>query len=1030
MVGFHEAGEVVAGSGSAHRGHRCFGARNTSRFDPAPSKNRDVSDIFVSYTSTDRDWAHWIALELRQLGHADHVHEWEIGPGQDVLAWMEARFAASDQVLCVVSEEYLKAPYSTLERNAAVWRAATQQRPDAVLFVVVRTCALPPLIAHFRRCELHGLSQDDARARLRAFLAAPAAPASVIFPGHAVGASNITSRVPRYFTGRGELMRMIEDRLRGPRVHTPIIALHGMRGVGKTVLAVAYALEHRQDYRMSFWVRAETPDTLRADLIDLGRRLGWVHDGAPRNGAVTDVLDGLAREGEGLLLIYDNAQDAKTIEGLLPPAGAAHVLITSNAHAWDDVAEPIDVAGWPPEVGSAYLMARTASAETAVAHTLSVALGGLPLAHEMAAAYCREFGLSLGTYLACFDTTPAELLDEADAAPAAYHGGLTAVRAFNLAIDTAARRHRAAEPLLVAAAMLPPEPIPLFIFRDGWPALAEELDEVLEGRGLEQGIAALRRLGLIQLESVQDERDPTILTESIRLHRLIRVAALRRRTGVAAEAIKRGLFAAVAAVYPDAAFRPEAWPACRRLDAHVDTLLAAADSGHGARFDIRLAQFLIHVGNYRQTALAAYQTVRPMFERAIAIFEVAAGPEHEYTGWAAASLANLLHAQGDFAAARPLFERDLAITEKVLGAEHPGTGTSLSNLAGLLQAQGDLAAARPLFERVLAIREKVLGAEHPDTAIGLNNLAVLLQDQGDRAAARPLFERALGIYETVLGAEHPDTATSLSNLAVLLQAQGDLAAARPLFERALAIREQVLGADHPYTAIGLNNLAVLLQAQGDLAAARPLFERALAIGEKVLGAEHPHTATSVNELANLLRDQGDLAAARPLFERAVGIYETVLGEDHPYTGVALRNLAAVRRAEGDAAAARGLFERALRIAVAAFGAADPRAAHVRNELALTLLILRETAAADALVAESARLLAQPVAIVSPGVAFVALLSAVQRGRPTADPLGRLKTLLLGPALPRAGGLPHRWRIADLLPRLTQDLPAPWPEDGV
>jgi hypothetical protein len=29
-----------------------------------------VADIFVSYTSSDRDWAFWIGQELEKLGHA------------------------------------------------------------------------------------------------------------------------------------------------------------------------------------------------------------------------------------------------------------------------------------------------------------------------------------------------------------------------------------------------------------------------------------------------------------------------------------------------------------------------------------------------------------------------------------------------------------------------------------------------------------------------------------------------------------------------------------------------------------------------------------------------------------------------------------------------------------------------------------------------------------------------------------------------------------------------------------------------
>jgi tetratricopeptide (TPR) repeat protein len=239
------------------------------------------------------------------------------------------------------------------------------------------------------------------------------------------------------------------------------------------------------------------------------------------------------------------------------------------------------------------------------------------------------------------------------------------------------------------------------------------------------------------------------------------------------------------------------------------------------------------------------------------------------------------------------------------------------------------------------------------------------------------------------------------------------------------MRELALGAGHPDTATSLNNLARLLRAQGDLAAARPLFERALAINEKALGAGHPETATSLNNLASLLGAQGDLAAARPLFERALGIYEQALGTGHPYAGIVLRNLAGVRRQQGEMQAAQPLFARALAIAVAAFGAADARAGYVRNELALTLLMLRRAPEADALLAETWRTLAQPTAIVTPAIAFLALLSAGLQDRAPADPLGRLKTLLLGPALPRAAGIPHAWNVGPLLPNLAPALPSSW-----
>ncbi len=74
--------------------------------------------------------------------------------------------------------------------------------------------------------------------------------------------------------------------------------------------------------------------------------------------------------------------------------------------------------------------------------------------------------VSLAEYRKRFETDAARLLDAAKDASAEYHGGLTVAKAFALAIDEAAKLHPAAEPLIVYAALLAPEPIPLFLFSE------------------------------------------------------------------------------------------------------------------------------------------------------------------------------------------------------------------------------------------------------------------------------------------------------------------------------------------------------------------------------------------------------------------------------------------------------------------------------------------------------------------------------------------------------------------------------------
>jgi hypothetical protein len=277
-----------------------------------------VADVFISYTSSDRDWAFWIAKELEVLGHVPHVHEWEVKEGEDIYAWMEDRHDAADRVLCVVSDEYLKAPFSTLERNAALWQAASK-RPGFVLLVAVKPCRLPALSDQLRRCELFGVPEDAARGRFREFMSVREAPAITAFPGQVFAVSNVPIRVPKHFMGRDCALSAIETALRGDEGRVAITALHGLRGVGKTTLAAVYAERHRGDYRATWWIRAQTETGLRADLVGLGVRLSWVASDEKEEPALAAVMERPRHEGEGILLIYDNATDANALKPYLPP---------------------------------------------------------------------------------------------------------------------------------------------------------------------------------------------------------------------------------------------------------------------------------------------------------------------------------------------------------------------------------------------------------------------------------------------------------------------------------------------------------------------------------------------------------------------------------------------------------------------------------------------------------------------------------------------------------------------------------------
>jgi hypothetical protein len=180
---------------------------------------------------------------------------------------------------------------------------------------------------------LFGLPEEARREKFRDYISHPEPPAGgLTVPTQVFAVSNIPIRVPEHFLGRDDALAAVEAALKRYEGRVAITALHGLRGVGKTTLAAAYAARHRTEYRATWWIRAQTESTMRADLAALGVRLGWVAADEKEEPALTAVRERLRHEGEGLLLIYD-AIDAESLRPYLPPAGAARVMVTSNARS-------------------------------------------------------------------------------------------------------------------------------------------------------------------------------------------------------------------------------------------------------------------------------------------------------------------------------------------------------------------------------------------------------------------------------------------------------------------------------------------------------------------------------------------------------------------------------------------------------------------------------------------------------------------------------------------------------------------------
>jgi tetratricopeptide (TPR) repeat protein len=155
--------------------------------------------------------------------------------------------------------------------------------------------------------------------------------------------------------------------------------------------------------------------------------------------------------------------------------------------------------------------------------------------------------------------------------------------------------------------------------------------------------------------------------------------------------------------------------------------------------------------------------------------------------WPFVSLGRFYAGQGLYGAAEPWYGRCLQFAREKFGDEHPDVATSFNNLAGLYESQGRYSEAEPLYQQALALMQKLLGDEHPDVASSFNNLAGLYESQGRYSEAEPLYQQALALRQKLLGDEHPAVATSSLRISGALQRSGTALSTSPGLEAKISI---------------------------------------------------------------------------------------------------------------------------------------------------------------------------------------------------------------------------------------------------
>jgi len=697
-----------------------------------------------------------------------------------------------------------------------------------------------------------------------------------------------------------------------------------MGGAGKTQLALEYCrrMKDSRKLRAIFWLDASSRNTLYGSMETVAKQL--LPDRVIDNpeAAVALVNDVLSSWSERWLLVFDNLDNPEDLVGIFSFFPASHhgsILITSRHAGSKELGQSIELDRMEKEEGLRLLL-RSSGLDTdeldAAEEILSL-LGNLPLAIDQARAYISKRQLRLRAFVTEYEKRKQSIMQET---PQFWQyrrmlpgkekeTSLSLLTTWEMSLPMLGVGEHAAEfekvitlfaffnPVNIGERLFSndadggnPTTSPMSIFKD---------DGHWNHMKFEDAIVKMQELSLLHFSHCNESEITVSLHSMVSEWLRMRLDKDSQRTFLnSAISHLEGYLVSIGE--SDHKTRQEG-------QAHLDTICRCVESlnlgDHFLEAHITFGNFYHDQGRLKEA--------ETMYNRALAGFEKAWGPDHTSTLTAVHNLGLVYADQGRHKDAEMMYNRALAGKEKASEPGHTSTLDAVNNLGLLYVSQGRHKDAEMMYNRALAGKEKAFGPEHKSTLDTINNLGLLYVNQDRHKDAEMMYNRALAGKEKALGPEHTSTLNTVHNLGLLYVSQGRHKDAEMMYNRALAGFEKAWGPDHTSTLQTVNNLGSLYVNQGRHKDAEMMYNRVLAGFEKAWGPDHTSTLNTFNNLGLLYASQGRHEDAEMMYNRALAGKEKAFGPEHTFTLNTVNNLGLLYASQGRHEDAKMMYNRAL-----------------------------------------------------------------------------------------------------------------------